>query len=117
MAKDNTTYGFNKADAEELITHLGTREETYREGKPRGGGAGGSVVCAFLAPAGGIPARVAATLGSATCTKLTIAGGTRATTAATYTVYNDFTSAVAGSVDIFAARVNGIWVAIAEDCT
>ena len=32
---DNTTYGFNKADADELITVLGGEDKTYREGRPR----------------------------------------------------------------------------------
>lgn len=70
----------------------------------------------FVTPVGGIAARSGATLGSATCTMLTIAGGTRATTAATATVYNNFTSAVGGSVDIVAAKIDGVWSVIAEDC-
>ncbi len=70
----------------------------------------------FLTPGGGIPARSGATLGSATCTHYTVTSGTRASAATSHTVYNDFTSAVAGSTDIVAIKVNGIWLAIAEDC-
>lgn len=71
----------------------------------------------YLTPSGGIPARSGSTLGSATCTLLSLDSGTRTVTATTRTVYNDFLSAVGGSVDIAAALVDGIWVVIAEDCT
>lgn len=79
-------------------------------------GIAGGDIKHFAAPVGGIPARSGSTLGSATCTLLTIAGGTRATTSATYTVYNNFTTAVGASHDIAAAKINGIWSVIAEDC-
>lgn len=70
----------------------------------------------FVTPSGGIAARSGATLGSATCTHYTVTGGTRASTSDTVTVYNDFTTAIGGSTDIVAIRVDGIWLAIAEDC-
>ena len=77
-------------------------------------GTGG--IAHFVTPGGGIAARSGATLGSATCTLLSIADGTRSTTATTATVYNNFTSAVGGSVDIVAAKIDGVWSVIAEDC-
>lgn len=39
MAKDTSTYGFNRKDAEDLINAIENREMTYREGLVRGGGA------------------------------------------------------------------------------
>ena len=113
-AQDTTTYGFNKPDSLDLLQLIGNDDGEYSEGRVRGRQ---QPIAAFVTPGGGIAARSGATLGSATCTLLTLAGGTRATTSAAYTVYNDFLSAVSGSVDVMAARVNGIWVVIAEDCT
>lgn len=114
MARDENTYGFNKADAEALVASIATGDAEYREGLVRG--ASGSQVKAFAAPAGGIAARSGATLGSATCTLLSVAGGTRSTTSTTYTVYNDFSTAVGANKEIMAAKIDGIWVVIAEDC-
>lgn len=71
----------------------------------------------FVTPSGGIAARSGATLGSSNCTVLDVSSGSRSVTSITETVYNNFTSAVAGSTDIAAAKVNGIWVVIAEDCS
>lgn len=70
----------------------------------------------YLTPLDGIAARSGATLGSAPCTRYTVTSGTRASTADTETIYNDFTTAIGGSTDIIAAYIDGIWVAIAEDC-
>lgn len=112
---DRRTYGFSKPDAQELLTKIGGADGEYIEGKVRGG-ASGFQLKHFVTPGGGIAARSGSTLGSATCTMLSIAGGTRSTTATTATVYNDFTSAVGGSVDIVAAKIDGVWSVIAEDC-
>lgn len=117
MARDETTYGFNKHDAESLLRHVGGGDGEYIEGRVRGGNVAAGTIAAFVTPGGGIAARSGATLGSATCTRLTLSGGTRATTSTTLTVYNDFLSAVGGSVDIMAATIDGIWVVIAEDCS
>lgn len=81
-----------------------------------GSGSSGEVKF-FSTGVGGIAARSGSTLGSATCTMLTVAGGTRATTSTTATVYNDFLTSIGASVDIAAAKVDGIWLVIAEDCT
>jgi len=110
---DRVTFGFNRADAEALAKSIGGADAEFREGRPRSNGLAGRV---FVTPSGGIPARSGALLGSATCTRYTVSGGTRASTSDTVTVYNDFTSAIGGSVDIVAIRVDGIWLAIAEDC-
>lgn len=111
--RDETTYGFRKADAEALVQKIGNGQRSFRQGLVRGNS---SVVRAFATPGGGIAARSGSTLGSATCTQLTLEGGTRATTTNSVTVYNDFTTAIGGSADIIATRIDGIWVAIAEDC-
>lgn len=115
MAKDNTTYGFNKPDAEELLQVIGGADETYIEGKIRGGGSQGSSAV-FVTPVGGIAARSGSALGSAVCTRYTVTGGTRASASETQTVYNDFTTAINASTDVIATRINGIWVVVAEDC-
>lgn len=114
--KDESTYGFNKEDAEALIEKIGLRDEITpgRRIPVRARATGG--IAHFVTPSGGIAARSGATLGSATCTLLSIAGGTRATTATTATVYNDFTTSVGGSRDIVAAKIDGVWSVIAEDC-
>jgi len=112
-APDEATYGFSKADAGDLVQLIGNVDGEHPEGRVRGGN---SQIKHFAAPVGGIPARSGSTLGSATCTLLTIAGGTRAGTSTSHTVYNNFTSAVGASADIVAARINGIWSVIAEDC-
>lgn len=38
MAQDESTYGFNKADARSLLESIGGSEGTYNEIKPRGSG-------------------------------------------------------------------------------
>ena len=81
------------------------------------GSGGGGEVKFFVTGGSGIAARSGSTLGSATCTMLTISGGTRSTTSTTATVYNDFLTSIGASVDIAAAKVDGIWLVIAEDCT
>lgn len=70
----------------------------------------------FETPGGGIPAISGTTLGSATCTLQSLVGGTIAATSTTDTVYNMASEAVAGSVNIQAALIDGIWVANWEDC-
>jgi len=113
MPRDDHTYGFSKPKAQAIDAQIGTKDVPYVEGKVR---SGGDRLRVFVTPVGGIPARSGATLGSATCTLYTVTGGTRASTTTTTTVYNDFTTAVGASTDIVAAWINGIWVAIAEDC-
>lgn len=113
MAKDEATYGFNRADAQELTTLIGGGDREYTEGVVRGSGLRLAV---FVSPGGGIPARSGATLGSATCTRYTVAGGTRASTSQTATVYNDFGTAIGASRDIIAGFIDGVWVVMSEDC-
>lgn len=38
MATDQTTYGFEKQDALALLRHVGGGDDTYQEGRTRGGG-------------------------------------------------------------------------------
>jgi hypothetical protein len=39
--RDNRTYGFSKADADDLIAGIGSGESTFPEQKPRSSGSGG----------------------------------------------------------------------------
>lgn len=114
MAKERG-YSFRKAKAIVLDRLAGRQESEVREWEYQS--RSGLRVAVFVTPGGGIPARSGATLGSATCTMYSVAGGTRASTSTTATVYSDVTSAIAGGVDIVAAKVNGIWLAIMEDCS
>lgn len=109
-------YAFRRSKAIRLDRLVGSRQHEQREWTPRPS-SGGSSTKLFLTPGGGIPARSGATLGSASCTLLTVTSGTRATTATSATVYNDFLTAISGSVDIIATKIDGIWVVFAEDCT
>ena len=112
MPGDQKTYGFNANDADALLQVIESPAKVFGEWQPLR--MDGRAV--FLTPSGGIPARSGSTLGSASCQRMTVAGGTRAPTDQYYTVYNDFLSAVSGSVDIVALKINGIWVVVAEDC-
>lgn len=73
-------------------------------------------IAVFETPLGGIAAKSGSTLSSANCTLLDVSGGTRATTSTTVEVYNEFFGDISGGVDIIAAKINGIWIVIAEDC-
>lgn len=110
ISTDGSGFTVKTFDSADAINESSTERTIYVE-KTGGGGE----IQAFVTPAGGIAARSGSTLGSATCTMLSLTGGTRST-GGTATVYNDFTSAVGGSVDIIAAKIDGIWVVIAEDC-
>lgn len=41
MAQDESTYGFNKQDASELVQLIGSADTEYPEGRVRAGGGGG----------------------------------------------------------------------------
>lgn len=114
MARDTKTYGFNAADADDLLQLIGGKDSEHVEGKVRGQK---SIEVAAFSAGSGIAAISGSTLGSASCTKLTVTSGTRASTGSSETVYNLFTSAIGSGNDIIAIKINGIWVAIAEDCT
>lgn len=113
MAKDNTTYGFNKADAEELLQVIGGTDETYIEGKIRGGGDGGSSSIMVLTPGGGIAARSGTTCSSATCTEYKLVSGTLTTNTNTIEVYNIWPVAIPESYYIMATKEkrSATWIA------
>ena len=117
MAIDDHTYGFEKQDAQALLRHVGGGDVEYVEGRVRGGRSAPRETAVFVSHASGIAARSGATLGSATCARMTVSGGTRASAGSSETVYNNFLSAITGSVDIVATKVDGIWLVIAEDCS
>lgn len=111
---EDVIYGFNKDDANDLVQLIDRVEGTFTDWEELT--APGSSAAVFSTPAGGIPVRSGTTLGSATCTLFTVTSGTLTTTSTTNTVYNVMTTAVTGSVYIIAQKIDGIWVAIAEDC-
>lgn len=65
----------------------------------------------------GIAAISGTTLGSGVCTRYRVTGAELTATDDVATVYNLFGSAIGGSKYIIAVPINGIWVAIAEDCS
>ena len=114
MANDNLTYGFSKQDATDLLGSLGNSDVEYSEMKPRG-----SIVCGiFMTPAAGIVARAGTTAGKALCVQYRISsvGVLSAISGSSVSVKNIFGSSIGGSVYITAKKVNGVWVADAEDC-
>ena len=102
MATDDTTYGFEKQDALALLRHVGGGDETYQEGRPRGGGNRDRL---FKTPGGGIPAASGSgpyTFGSAACTPVSLAG---VVGSGTVTITNVVNQAIAANVVIKAAKV------------
>lgn len=86
-----------------------------------------STTAIFEPPGGGIPALSASTMGKATCDlkQISVDGSGNASTAAatdenssqiTHTVHNMATTAVAGSADIQAVLIGGVWIANWEQC-
>lgn len=71
----------------------------------------------FETPSGGIAARTTTTLPSEDCTLQNVAGGVINAETITEKVYNMGSEAVAGSIYIQAALIDGIWVANWEDCS
>lgn len=81
----------------------------------RAGGGGGGLVA--KTPSGGIPAISGTTPGSATCDRWEInAAGTFVDTTENVTIYNVFSSSIAGATYITAKSVAGKWIVDAEDC-
>ena len=119
MAKDKTTFGFNKADASELITLLGGGDQSYREGKarfplqkrvPSGALLG-------VTPLGGVPAALSSApfaFGSATCNLVDPATG--ALTGSTKTFYNIVNKQIAGSVLVKAEQTGPIYIIDVASC-
>jgi hypothetical protein len=58
---DNDTYGFSKADAEELVEMIGGGETEYLEGRVRGGGGGGAMLFGFTTTSSGFLTTTTAT--------------------------------------------------------
>lgn len=92
------------------------RDEVYYPiiGRARSNAA--AEIAVFSVPSGGIPPRVGSTLGSALCGRMDVSGGTRTSAGTSAPVYNDFTVSIGGDRDVIAAKIDGIWVVIAEDC-
>lgn len=110
---DDQTYGFNKADAGELINLIGSADSEHSDWHniPSDGS---SLVA--KSPGGGIAARSGTTVSSATCTVWQRSGTTLSATTQTITVYNLSTTAVGNTVYIVATMTNIGWVAVWEDC-
>jgi len=116
MTIDNSTYGFNRDDAGELIQLIGGRDVEWEEMKPRGSGDGR--VRHAMTKDGGINSRSSLTMGSATCDLYqSSSGGVLSDASEDVTVYNPFSQSVAANRHILIQRNDaGLWVVIAEDC-
>ena len=112
MAQDESTYGFKKQDASELVQLIGSADTEYPEGRVRGGG-NNSNTRIFQTPGGGIAARTGTTVSSATCTEFKIASGSLTTNTTTQTVYNIWPVAIPASYYIKATKesASGQWIA------
>jgi hypothetical protein len=109
--KDESTYGFNKTDAADLVQLIGgaDREHIMSVASRRGG-----LVC--KTPGGGIAARSGTTVSSATCTVWKRATSTMSAGTTTLPVWNLSTAAVAATEFIVAVPTNIGYVAVWEDC-
>lgn len=110
---DDSTYGFNKSDAESLVQLIASEDLESTEWHQISN-EGGSLVC--KTGGGGIAARSGTTVSSGTCTVWQRSGTTLSATSTTITVYNLSTTAVGNTVYIVAEMTNIGWVAVWEDC-
>jgi hypothetical protein len=115
MTIDNSTYGFNRDDAGELIQLIGGRDVEWEEMKPR---SGGGRVRHAMTKSGGIAARSSLTMGSAACDLYdSSSAGVLSDSGTDVTVYNMATSAIAANTHIMIQQNNaGLWVVVVEDC-
>lgn len=114
-SRDEQVFGFNAADADELIQLIGSKDETHLEGRVRGGGGLQSIL--IKTPGGGIAAATGTgpyTFGSATCT---VVGDDGVVGTATVMVRNIVNDAVAGNVIGKASKVGDIWVIDVASCS
>jgi hypothetical protein len=113
--RDESTYGFNKADAAALLEKIEMRDELSQPTRRRGrAGSGGCIL--IKTPGGGIAACTGTgpyTFGSATCTIVSDAGvvGTD-----TVTVKNIVSVAIPANVIGKAEKVGSIWVIDVASC-
>lgn len=117
MGADQGVFGFNRNDAQQLVNLIGSQggevkqfEYDLTQGqKP---------VVHAKSPLGGIPARSGLTMGSATCDLFSCnSSGVLVDSGTNITVYNMASGAVAGDVQIVAAKNDaGLYVCIVEDC-
>jgi hypothetical protein len=112
MTKEDTTYGFNKDDAQSLVSMIGTGESVTGT-KPPGQQQLSRI---FQTPPGGIAARSGTTAGSAECDEYYVSGSTITATGKSYTVHNIFGTTIGSEVYITAKLVRGKWIMDAEDC-
>lgn len=110
--RDENTYGFNRDDADALISMIGMGEtETPGRSVPQ------MTAIVIQTPSGGIPARVGTTVGKAACTIYRITSAdVLESTGVEVSVVNLAASAVAGSVYAQAKRAAGRWVIDYEEC-
>jgi hypothetical protein len=114
MTIDNSTYGFNRDDAGELIQLIGGRDVEWEELKPNQNNRPYHAVT----KSGGIAARSSLTMGSATVDLYACSSaGVLSDSGVDVTAYNMATSAVAANAHIMIQRNSaGLWVVIVEDC-
>jgi hypothetical protein len=110
--QDETTYGFSKTDAADLVQLVGSREGTYVEGMVRSRRSG-SDVRVIQSPGGGIPARSGTTVGSATCAVHKIVGSTITDNTSTIVVKNIDLVAIPAGMYLLAVKesITGFYIA------
>lgn len=110
--QDENTYGFNKTDAEGLVSLLSSSEIVIPERTPRGDG---GIRLAYTT--GGATARTGTTCGTgeATLQNISTAG---AITSASETIdfQNWVGTAVGSNRYILVQECGPVWVVVAEDC-
>lgn len=110
---DESTYGFSKDDATDILAMVGNGDSGFSEMRPRG--SNGAII--ILTPSGGIPARSGMSLGSAVCDTYTITDTNEMTpTGMSVTVLNMTATPVEGDAYGQAKKISGKWVVDVEEC-
>ena len=113
MAQDESTYGFNKTDATELVQLIGGGDREYTEGKVRSSGGGNTSPSKIVYAGSGITARSGTTVGSGSCTEYKLSGTTLTTNTNAITVYNLDAIAIRSGQYLLAVRevISVKWIA------
>jgi hypothetical protein len=110
--RDNRTYGFSKADADDLIAGIGSGESTFPERRPGSTQRGNFL----LLTTSTITARSGTTLGSGTCDIYSRSGATISNTSVSITAYNSTLGTIASGRVVQAKLWQGVPLIDVEDC-
>jgi hypothetical protein len=119
---DESTYGFNRYDADWLVQAIGSRESEILENQPSGGKA---TIKHAYPPSGGIPAATwestseTMTPGVASCRLAIRVGGAYEPATTTIMVENPVGAIVgiSGKPITIGRNTSGAWTVLVEDCT